>query len=153
MKWILMFILATVVAPVTAYAEEPVIGDIFDPQWDSELPVTFRSWTVIGKSSTSIPWGATVFVDDLRTPHRYLIAVTEPVKGDIGKILKLISVTPQQGEIRPAVCSFADLATPILALLNQKNEIARGFFLVGKEVIERRWFIDAESLECYDEPE
>lgn len=136
-----------------ASVEQPSVGDIFDPPAttdDNLFEWRFRGWRYAGRGA-ALGFGRFVIFTDERS---YMIAATEvlapsrePTRDGIQKITAIKIVTPSPGEQQAVSCDFVTLS-PVLAFY--AGGIARGFFVIGEEIIEKRWFIDGD---CYDSPD
>lgn len=136
-----------------ASAEQPSVGDFFDPPANTDPDLfewKFRGWQYAGRGSALGAGRYALFTDG----RSFIIAATQviqpsrdPANDGLQKIVATKLVTPMPGEQQSAVCDFVTL-TPVVAFY--AGNIARGFFVVGSEIIERRWFTDGD---CYGSPD
>jgi len=136
-----------------ASTEQPSVGDIFDAPTTLEpdsFEWRFRGWQYAGRGE-AIGTGRFVIFTRGRS---FLIAATEVVTPSTGvghdgiqriRAIKLVSQDPN--ETQAVTCDFVTLS-PALAFYT--GNIARGFFVVGEEITERRWFTNGD---CYDDPD
>jgi hypothetical protein len=146
-------IVALALGATPAFAEQPSVGDLFDAPpttEDDAFKWEFRGWRYAGRGEAIGLGRYVLFAKD----RAFIIAATEVITPSSGvghdgvqKIVAVKRVTPVAGETQAQTCDFVTL-TPALAFY--AGNIARGFFVVGSEIIERRWFT---AEDCYDEAE
>lgn len=140
-------------SPGTAQ-EQPSVGDLFEAP-SSMAPNAFewqfRGWTYHARGE-AIGMGRFVL---FRNGPSYMIAATEVITPSrevghdgIQRIVATRIVTASRGEQEAVTCDFVTL-TPALAFY--VGNMARGFFVVGSDIIERRWF--TTEGDCYASPD
>lgn len=153
----LKVMLATAVlalASAPALAEQPAVGDLFDAPSTAgpdAFKWKFRGWRYVGHGAAIGLGRFVLFTDE----HSTMIAATEVVapsteyaRDGVQRITAIRIVAPEPGEKQATSCDFVTLS-PVLAFYN--GNIVRGFFVVGTEILQRRWFKDDEV--CYDSPD
>lgn len=144
-------VLAAVSAPVLA--EQPEVGDLFDAPpsvQEGAFEWKFRGWQYAGRGE-ALGMGRFVLFSK---GNSILIAATEVISPSrsfghdgVQKIVAVKLVAPVAGEKQAVSCDFMTL-TPAVAFY--AGNIARGYFVLGSEIIEKRWFADGD---CYDNPD
>jgi hypothetical protein len=140
----------TIVAVLMGYsapllAEQPSVGDIFD----TDVGKTFRGWFLNESGISDSKQSYSVFESN----GQEIVVVTTPVvrtsTGGIAvkKIAKVVMVTKSPNEYRlPGQdCNFLGNA-PAVVMFNPKTKVARGYFVVDKDIWVRRWLVDEAEL-------
>jgi hypothetical protein len=145
MIWRLAIAAMLVGYSVPLLAEQPSVGDIFD----TDVGKTFRGWFLNESGISDNKQSYSVF----ELNGQEIIAVTTPVvrtsAGGIAveKIVKVVMVTksPNENRLPGQDCSFLGNA-PAVAMFNSNTKVARGYFVVDKDVWVRRWLVDEAEL-------
>lgn len=144
----LAFLLST-----AAMAEQPAVGDLFEAPSSMKKDAfewRFRNWTFRGRGE-AIGMGRFVLFEKAGS---FMIAATEvltPSKAfghdGVQRILATKITTVAPGEEQVDDCYFVTLR-PALSYYNRKTGIARGFFVIGAEINEERWFVNKDRASC-----